>query len=122
MIKVTATPERQEPQTHNVKAAMACPPDVLVVVCLWFLPLWRGSDLDHKLSRPSRRANRAKTRDPETSVRHRASLAPSPAPHPAAATIVDVLLPVALDQSYSYRVPAGLDLVPGDLVCVPLGS
>ena len=41
---------------------------------------------------------------------------------PAAATFVDVLVPVALDQAYSYRVPAGLDLVPGDLVCVPLGA
>ena len=35
--------------------------------------------------------------------------------------IVDVLLPVALDQPYSYRVPAGLALVPGDFVTVPLG-
>jgi primosomal protein N' (replication factor Y) (superfamily II helicase) len=35
--------------------------------------------------------------------------------------IVDVLVPVALDQAYSYRVPAELDLVPGDVVSVPLG-
>jgi primosomal protein N' (replication factor Y) len=35
--------------------------------------------------------------------------------------IVDVLLPVALDQAYSYRVPEGLDVAPGDLVTVPLG-
>ena len=35
--------------------------------------------------------------------------------------IVDVLVPLALDQAYSYRVPAGLDLKPGDFVCVPLG-
>jgi primosomal protein N' (replication factor Y) len=35
--------------------------------------------------------------------------------------VVDVLVPVALDQAYSYRVPAGLDLAPGDLVAVPLG-
>ena len=35
--------------------------------------------------------------------------------------IVDVLVPVALDQAYSYRVPAGLELAPGDLVRVPLG-
>ena len=35
--------------------------------------------------------------------------------------IVDVLLPVALDQPYSYRVPEGLALVPGDFVTVPLG-
>ena len=38
------------------------------------------------------------------------------------ARIVDVLVPVALDQTYSYRVPDGLDLAPGDLVCVPLGG
>jgi primosomal protein N' (replication factor Y) len=36
--------------------------------------------------------------------------------------IVDVLVPVALDQTYSYRVPKGLDLVAGDLVAVPLGA
>ena len=36
--------------------------------------------------------------------------------------VVDVLVPVALDQTYSYRVPAGLDLKPGDVVCVPLGA
>src|SRR5229473_5075511 len=35
--------------------------------------------------------------------------------------IVDVLVPVALDRAYSYRVPAGLALAPGDLVRVPLG-
>ncbi len=35
--------------------------------------------------------------------------------------IVKVLVPVALDQAYSYRVPAGLELAPGDLVRVPLG-
>jgi len=35
--------------------------------------------------------------------------------------IVDVLVPVALDHPYSYRVPAGLELAPGDLVTVPLG-
>jgi len=46
----------------------------------------------------------------------------SAAPRPAAGTFVDVLVPVALDQSYSYRVPAGLDLEPGDLVRVPLGA
>ncbi len=33
-----------------------------------------------------------------------------------------MLVPVALDQSYSYRVPLGLDLKPGDLVRVPLGT
>ena len=36
--------------------------------------------------------------------------------------IVDVLVPVALDRAYSYRVPHGLDLAPGDFVCVPLGA
>src|ERR1700685_1458732 len=35
--------------------------------------------------------------------------------------VVDVLVPVALNQAYSYRVPRGMDLKPGDLVCVPLG-
>ena len=35
--------------------------------------------------------------------------------------VVDVLVPVALDQAYSYRVPEGLDLKPGDVVAVPLG-
>src|SRR5262249_35442960 len=33
-----------------------------------------------------------------------------------------VLVPVALDQAYSYRLPEGLDLAPGDLVRVPLGA
>jgi primosomal protein N' (replication factor Y) len=36
--------------------------------------------------------------------------------------VVDVLVPVALDQAYSYRVPAGLDVAPGDVVAVPLGT
>jgi primosomal protein N' (replication factor Y) (superfamily II helicase) len=35
--------------------------------------------------------------------------------------IVDVLVPVALDHAYSYAVPPGLALRPGDLVRVPLG-
>lgn len=35
--------------------------------------------------------------------------------------IVDVLVPVALNQTYSYRVPAGMELQPGDVVSVPLG-
>jgi primosomal protein N' (replication factor Y) len=39
-----------------------------------------------------------------------------------AAKIVDVLVPVALDQAYSYRVPAGLELAPGDVVGVPFGA
>src|SRR5256886_17175813 len=35
--------------------------------------------------------------------------------------VVDVLVPVALNQNYSYRVPRGMELRPGDVVCVPLG-
>ncbi len=35
--------------------------------------------------------------------------------------VVDVLVPVALDQAYSYRVPAGLEIAPGDVVAVSLG-
>ncbi|MDB5618548.1 primosomal protein N' [Tardiphaga sp.] len=36
--------------------------------------------------------------------------------------VVDVLVPVALNQAYSYKVPRGLDLQPGDIVTVPLGA
>src|ERR1700684_4586781 len=36
--------------------------------------------------------------------------------------VVDVLVPVAVDQAYSYRVPAELELAPGDIVSVPLGA
>src|SRR5262245_20519779 len=36
--------------------------------------------------------------------------------------VVDVLVQVALDQAYSYGVPEGLELAPGDLVTVPLGA
>ena len=39
-----------------------------------------------------------------------------------ATTFVDVLVPVALDEAYSYRVPRHLELKPGDLVSVPLGA
>src|SRR5436305_879802 len=35
--------------------------------------------------------------------------------------VVDVLVPVALDQAYSYRVPEGMELTDGDVVAVPLG-
>jgi primosomal protein N' (replication factor Y) len=35
---------------------------------------------------------------------------------------VDVLAPVALDRTYSYRIPANLDLKAGDIVSVPLGA
>ncbi|MGE3914429.1 MAG: primosomal protein N', partial [Hyphomicrobiaceae bacterium] len=34
---------------------------------------------------------------------------------------VPVLLPVALDQTYDYLVPAGLDVEPGCFVLVPFG-
>src|SRR5262245_53715310 len=36
--------------------------------------------------------------------------------------VVDVLVPVALDQAYSYRVPNDMALAPGDIVSVPLGA
>jgi primosomal protein N' (replication factor Y) (superfamily II helicase) len=48
-------------------------------------------------------------------ARSHASSASSPA-------VVDVLVPVALDQTYSYRVPRGMDVKAGDVVCVPLGA
>src|SRR5256884_6875334 len=45
-----------------------------------------------------------------------------PSPASASATRgVDVLVPVALNQNYSYRVPRGMELKAGDVVCVPLG-
>ena len=44
-----------------------------------------------------------------------------PLVHPVA-TFVDVLVPVALDHAYSYRVPNNLALKVGDLVSVPLGA
>jgi primosomal protein N' (replication factor Y) (superfamily II helicase) len=37
-------------------------------------------------------------------------------------SMVDVLVPVALDQTYSYRVPRGMELKAGDVVAVPLGA
>jgi primosomal protein N' (replication factor Y) (superfamily II helicase) len=36
--------------------------------------------------------------------------------------VVDILVPVALDQAYSYRVPEEMDVAPGDVVDVPLGT
>ncbi len=36
--------------------------------------------------------------------------------------VVPVLLPIPAERAYSYRVPEGLKLVPGDIVQVPLGS
>jgi primosomal protein N' (replication factor Y) (superfamily II helicase) len=45
-----------------------------------------------------------------------------PGTPPVTATrIVDVLVPVALNQTYSYRVPRGMELKAGDVVGVPLG-
>ena len=35
--------------------------------------------------------------------------------------IVDVLVPVALNQTYSYRVPRDIELAAGDVIAVPLG-
>src|SRR5262249_62417899 len=43
-------------------------------------------------------------------------------PRVMAQRVVDVLVPLALDQAYSYRVPAGVDLAPGHLGTVPLGA
>src|ERR1700761_4379707 len=42
-------------------------------------------------------------------------------PPTSSTRVVDVLVPVALNQAYSYRVPRGMELAPGDVVCVPLG-
>jgi primosomal protein N' (replication factor Y) (superfamily II helicase) len=53
---------------------------------------------------------------PRDDMRHTA-----PVP-PAIPSFVDVLVPVALDHPYSYRVPRDLDLAPGHLVRVPLGA
>jgi len=36
--------------------------------------------------------------------------------------VADVLLPVAIDPSYSYAVPSGIPVAPGDFVEVPLGT
>ena len=36
--------------------------------------------------------------------------------------VVDVSAPVAVDTAYSYRVPAHLNLAPGDFVAMPLGT
>ncbi|MDE2018622.1 MAG: primosomal protein N', partial [Hyphomicrobiales bacterium] len=37
-------------------------------------------------------------------------------------TVADVLMPVAVDTAYSYRVPAGLAVAPGDHVRAQLGG
>ncbi len=39
----------------------------------------------------------------------------------ADSAIADVLLPLALEGAYSYRIPPGMTLAPGDYVAVPLG-
>ncbi|HEY7243136.1 MAG TPA: primosomal protein N' [Xanthobacteraceae bacterium] len=49
-------------------------------------------------------------------------LATSPPASPGAEGFVDVLVPVALDHTYSYRVPRNLELYAGDIVSVPLGA
>ncbi|MCC2104718.1 MAG: hypothetical protein KDJ20_12185, partial [Hyphomicrobiales bacterium] len=54
------------------------------------------------------------------SARHDSAV--EPAETGARPTVVDVVAPVAVDTAYSYRVPAGLLLAPGDLVDVPLGT
>lgn len=50
-------------------------------------------------------------------------LDPVPAPQPAAAggVRVPILLPVALDQTYDYLLPEGLEVQPGQFVLVPFG-
>jgi primosomal protein N' (replication factor Y) len=50
-----------------------------------------------------------------------AAAAASVAPAPRTVKTVDVLVPVALDQAYTYRVPRGFSVAPGDFVRVPLG-
>jgi primosomal protein N' (replication factor Y) (superfamily II helicase) len=42
--------------------------------------------------------------------------------HEAQDLVADVLVPVAVDQAYSYRVPRALELAVGDIVEVPLGT
>ena len=44
-----------------------------------------------------------------------------PAP-PRTDRVADIVIPVAVDMAYSYKVPAGIDLQPGDFVEVPLGT
>ncbi|MCS0504928.1 primosomal protein N' [Ancylobacter mangrovi] len=46
----------------------------------------------------------------------------SPALFPPRESVVDVLLPVAVGSAYSYRVPEGMEVAPGDIVVVPLGT
>jgi len=48
--------------------------------------------------------------------------ADSPLLFPSREAVVDVLLPVAIGVAYSYRVPEGMEVAPGDIVVVPLGT
>jgi primosomal protein N' (replication factor Y) len=48
-------------------------------------------------------------------------LARAPTSSASSTRVVDVLVPVALNQAYSYRVPRGMELHAGDVVAVPLG-
>src|SRR5271156_2268864 len=51
------------------------------------------------------------------------SAPPSDEADPAPASVVaDVLVPVAVDTAYSYRVPSHLRLEPGQFVAAPLGT
>lgn len=43
-------------------------------------------------------------------------------PTPAVAGTVSILVPYPVDKAYSYAVPEGLEVAPGDYVTVPLGS
>ena len=47
---------------------------------------------------------------------------PDDANAPPIAQVVDVLVPVAVDTAYSYRVPTHLNPKPGDFVVAPLGT
>src|SRR5882757_9676293 len=66
-------------------------------------------------AKAARRCYRARSSDP---MDHTARSSTASA---SATRVVDVLVPVALNQAYSYRVPRGMTLAPGDVVCVPLG-
>ncbi len=50
-----------------------------------------------------------------------AGATPDPSRH-AAGLVAEVALPVAVDHPYSYLIPPGLALAPGDCVRVPLGT
>jgi primosomal protein N' (replication factor Y) (superfamily II helicase) len=50
------------------------------------------------------------------------SLEPEPENPPENAGLVQVLVPAPVDRTYTYAVPAGLAVAPGDYVSVPLGK